>query len=93
MKNCETCIHERVCNLKSEYKDCLNKINDMLDKLEGDNTFSFSLECPEWRCNYTIHTGIPDRTNPWKDIFIEREHPNPWAIKSDILEEPKICLL
>lgn len=43
---CESCIHKNVCGKKSEYKDVLTELNEILVNKNAD--FTISVECTHY---------------------------------------------
>ena len=75
MKDCNSCIHQRVCSLKGKYEDYKKEMEALMKKWgdEKENPFGFSMNCPEWHEKINVGITRNDKPKSDLDIWIEQE--------------------
>lgn len=93
MKDCNSCIHQRVCSLKGKYEDYKKEMEALMKKWgdEKENPFGFSMNCPEWH----MATGVMNNRDGSKTIIGDNPYDPKkqkenkiWVNKSDRKDEP-----
>lgn len=57
---CEYCIHRKICNLKHDRQEIVNRMNDKLNIGCINDTFEFTFYCKEFMEDLKAQRGVYD---------------------------------
>lgn len=76
IKDCNSCIHNRVCSHKGKNEEYKQQMKELIEKWGEDNGFGFTEDCPEWHSQpseVSINTKIDEESKKLIRDCVEKD--------------------